>query len=126
MPAPKSIPLAARLRRVKLFLTDVDGVLPPRPEGTPENRSAFQRREQAAYGGVPKGRLNGHKSVPDFSRFFGTHPTRDEVRGIGKGNCPAPVFIPLTPFPLMFVLPSAVILSSPSRLCVNSHVAFNS
>ena len=27
MPAPKSISLAARLRRVKLFLTDVDGVL---------------------------------------------------------------------------------------------------
>lgn len=27
MPAPKSIFLAARLRRVKLFLTDVDGVL---------------------------------------------------------------------------------------------------
>ena len=27
MPAPKSISLAARLRRVKLFLTDVDGVM---------------------------------------------------------------------------------------------------
>ena len=27
MPAPKSISLTARLRRVKLFLTDVDGVL---------------------------------------------------------------------------------------------------
>ena len=27
MPAPKSISLAARLRRVKLFLTDVAGVM---------------------------------------------------------------------------------------------------
>ena len=34
MPAPKSISLTAHLRRVKLFLTDVDGVLPPRPAGT--------------------------------------------------------------------------------------------
>jgi len=27
MPTPKSIPLTARLRRIKLFLTDVDGVM---------------------------------------------------------------------------------------------------
>jgi 3-deoxy-D-manno-octulosonate 8-phosphate phosphatase KdsC-like HAD superfamily phosphatase len=27
MPTPKSISLATRLRRVKLFLTDVDGVM---------------------------------------------------------------------------------------------------
>ena len=72
MRTPKSISLTARLRRVKLFLTDVDSVLPPRPGGTPENSPAFQRREQADCDRVPKGRLKGHTSAPDFSRPFGT------------------------------------------------------
>ena len=76
MPAPKSISLAARLRRVKLFLTDADGVLPLRPGGTPENSPAFQRREPAACDQVPKGRLNGCAPARDFNRPFGTHRLR--------------------------------------------------
>ena len=72
MPAPKSISLAARLRRVKLFLTDVDGVMPPRPGGTPENSPAFQRREQTDGNRVPKGRLIGCAATQVFNRPFGT------------------------------------------------------
>jgi hypothetical protein len=92
MPTPKSISLTARLRRVKLFPAAADGVLPPCPGGMTENSPAFQRREQADAGRVPKGRLNGGRSAQLFNRPSGTRhrfPASPALKRRASVKCPS-------------------------------------